>query len=311
MEYFMTARRRKGQGYGDEVGPIRYLEVDESTPAITRADETSRAKWFSAVQKAAGGSHQKRGNVLFFVHGFNTEQDEMRARHKKIVAGLRARGTECVVVGFDWPSDGDLFSYFDDRTDARRVALEFLDKGIEPFARLQRPDCVLDVHILAHSMGCFLVREAFDYADDRHVVAQRSWTVAQVALVAADISQKSMRSGSSKTSSLLRHAARITNYYSHYDEVLSISSTKRVGLSRRLGRVGLPDDHSDKALNLYCGALYHEIEDSLDGVGKSHWWYFESPRFYEDLAYVLEGGLDRDAIPTRGYTDRGNRALIP
>mgnify|MGYP007089731738 CR=1 FL=1 len=128
--------------------------------------------------------------------------------------------------------------------------------------------------------------------------------------MAADISQKSLRDGSSKSASLLRHSTRVTSYYNPYDDILSISEVKRIGVSRRLGRVGLPQDHSDKAVNLYCGKFFRDNSDDFgDAVGISHRWYFDSPRFYEDLFHTFMGKLDREVIPTRGRTDQGNLAL--
>lgn len=311
MEYFFTARRRSGDEYTDKMGTVRYLAVPENASHITPSHEVGNsATWFNQVQHESGVTDTKMGNVVFFVHGFNTKQHEMRARHKKIVAGLEAQGFDGVVISYDWPSDGTALGYASDRSDARGAANFLLDKGIKEFARRQTADCTINLHILAHSMGCFVVREAFDYADDNHAVAQTSWSVSQVALVAADISAKSMTKGSSQSSSLYRHSVRQTNYYSPLDEILSISNVKRVGVARRLGRVGLPDDHSETAVNLYCGEYFRSNKHQFDsGLSVSHTWYFDSPRFYEDLFHTLEGKLDRKEIPTRGITDQGNLAL--
>lgn len=312
MEYFFTARRRSGGQYTHRIGPIRYLEVPENAPAITPAFEIGNsASWFNKVQHAAGGVAGGQGEILFFVHGFNVEQHQMRARHRKIVAGLKAHGFQGVVVSFDWPSDGDVIGYASDRLDARMASNYLLDKGIAPFARRQTPDCRINLHILAHSMGCFVVREAFDYADDAHAVAQHNWSISQAALVAADISAKSLLADSPKTSSLLRHTVRLTNYYNPFDEVLSISEVKRIGVARRLGRVGLPEPRAEKCVNLYCGKYFNDHRGDFESRPDiSHNWYFNSPRFYEDLAYTLAGKLDRAVIPTRDPTNLGNLALV-
>lgn len=312
MEYFFTARRRSGGQYTNKMGTIRYLAVPENAPKITPDHEIGNsATWFNQVQHASGVADDNMGDVVFFVHGFNQDQSEIRTKHKKILAGLRANGFTGTLVSYDWPSDGRTSGYVSDRRDAREAANFLLDKGIKEFARRQSADCTINLHILAHSMGCFVVREAFDYADDNHAVAQTSWSVSQVAMVAADISSKSMARDSSQSSSLYRHSVRLTNYFSPLDEILSISNVKRVGVARRLGRVGLPDDRSEKAVNLYCGGYFkdnkHHFEDRLS---ISHNWYFDSPRFYEDLFHTLQGKLDRKEIPTRGLTDQGNLGLV-
>ncbi len=317
MEYFFTARRRSGNSYTHEIGPIRYLAVPEDAPEIITGHEVgSTANWFKDVQRASGHRPEDgdtsavEGNILFFVHGFNQTQTQMRAKHKRIVAGLKANGYNGTVVSFDWPSDGTVVGYAADRLDARLAANYLVGKGIAEFARRQTADCKINLHVLAHSMGCFVVREAFDYADDNHEVAQTSWSVSQVALVAADISATSMEKDNPKSSSLLRHSVRVTNYYSPLDEILSISNVKRVGVARRLGRIGLPENCSEKTVNMYCGAFFSAHKESFDRrPGISHNWYFDAPRFYEDLHHTLEGKLDREEIPTRALTTQGNLGL--
>ncbi len=313
MDYFYSVRGRDGQGYSDRLGGVKYLAIPETVSHPTKANEVRWSDWLRSVQAAAGAGSapHERGNIVLFVHGFNTENYEMLERHRLIRRGLAAHGFDGVVISFDWPSNGAVLGYSADRRDARKAADMLYADGIAKLARLQTPDCKYNIHVLAHSMGSFLVREAFDFADDQHDIALQNWTTSQIALVAADISAKSMQADSPKTSSLLRHCTRLTNYYSPYDDVLSISEVKRVGVSRRLGRVGMPEGHSQKAVDVYCGAYYRDNKAQFgDEVGISHRWYFDSERFYEDLYHTLMGKLDRNVIPTRAPTDRGNLALI-
>ncbi|WP_317054680.1 alpha/beta fold hydrolase [Roseovarius rhodophyticola] len=311
MDYFFSVRGRSGDGYSNSLGGAKYLAIPGDVTRAIRSHEISRTAFFRAVQDKAGATDTDKGNIVFFVHGFNTDQWDMLERHRKIRDGLMAHGFKGCVVSFDWPSDGFVLGYNADRRDARLSADRLFKDGITHVARAQEPDCRFNIHVLAHSMGCFLVREAFDFADDDHATAQQSWTVSQIAFVAADITSKSMAEGNPKSSSLLRRSTRLTNYYSPFDEVLSISETKRIGVSRRLGRVGLPDDHSQKAVNLYCGHYFdtHRAEFGTS-AGISHRWYFEAPRFYEDLFHTFEGKLDRNVIPTRAMTDHWNLALV-
>lgn len=311
MDYFFSVRGRDGDGYSNALASPKYLAVPKTADRLDRSHEVGLRQWLTDVQEAACARPPAKGNILIFVHGFNTDQWDMLERHRLIRKGLDKQGYVGTVVSFDWPSDGTALGYVSDRRDARLAADCLFKHGITRLSAMQREDCEFNIHILAHSMGTFLVREAFDYADDDHKTAQKSWNVSQVALVAADISAKSMRKGSPKTSSLLRHATRVTSYFSPLDEILSISEVKRIGVSRRLGRVGLPDAHSDKVYDVYCGAYYKAHKDEFEGgVSVSHRWYFESDRFYEDLNHTLAGKLDRNEIPTRGPTTDGRLALI-
>lgn len=311
MDYFFSVRARSGDSYSNKIAGPKYLAVPETSDVLSKQHEIPVGQWVREVQAKANCAPPVNGNILIFVHGFNTDQWDMLERHRKIKAGLKKQGYQGTVVSYDWPSDGSVLGYSADRRDARQAADGLCENGIKRLARMQSAECDINIHVLAHSMGCFLVREAFDYADDHHATAQKSWTVSQVALVAADISSKSMRDGNPKTSSLIRHATRITNYYSPFDEALSVSEVKRIGVSRRLGRVGLPDAHSDKAVNLYCGGFFKTHKDKYEGdLTASHRWYFDEPRFYEDLHHTLKGRLDREVIPGRGVTDKGNLALL-
>ncbi len=311
MDYFFTVRGRSGNTYSNRLGKARYLAIPSNVKTPARKHEIRISDWLDKVQQAVGATDHEKGHIVFFVHGFNTEQFEMLERHRKIRKGLEAHGFKGVIVSFDWPSDGSVLGYSSDRADARRSADKLFNDGIRRLSKMQTPDCPHNVHVLAYSMGTFLVREAMDYADDDHEIAQHSWTTSQIAFVAADVSAKSFREGSAKTSSLMRRCTRLTCYYSPFDEVLSISEVKRVGVSRRLGRVGMPSDHPEKAVNLYCGKFFNDNRaDYPDGPSASHSWYFDSPRFYEDLHHSLLGKLDREVIPTRRFTDRGNLALV-
>lgn len=311
MDYFFTVRAREGNGYSNRMGPARYLAVDPGSAHISRDAEIRRTDWFNAVEANAGATDLQNGHIVFFVHGFNIDQYDMLERHRLIRAGLEGHGYNGCVVSYDWPSDGSVLGYNSDRRDARYAADKLFTDGIALVSRAQSADCKVNIHVLAHSMGSFLLREAFDYADDSHSTAQKSWTMSQIALVAADISQKSLRPGSSNTSSLLRHCTRLTNYYSGYDQVLSVSEVKRIGKSRRLGRVGLPDEHSEKAVNVACGPHYNHHEQLYPkaDMALSHRWYFESPRFFEDLFHTFVSNLDREVIPSRAPTTTGGLGL--
>ena len=52
--------------------------------------------------------------------------------------------------------------------------------GIHAFAKLQEPACKIDMHVLAHSMGAYVVREAFDDADDTADIAQKIGPLARL-----------------------------------------------------------------------------------------------------------------------------------
>ncbi len=316
MDYIFCARNLKNNRFGGEPGPARFLAVPESSGVNWPAQKMRKSDWLMEIRDAAKSGTVDgfpSGDIVIYVHGFNTSQKVMLERHRKIRAGLEAHGFGGVVVSFDWPSQNSALNYLEDRTDAKLTAFKLVEEGIKSFAALQRPDCRINVHILAHSMGCFVVREAFDDADDRPAVAARSWSVSQVMLLSGDISASSLEEGNPKSSSLYRHCVRLTNYHNPYDDILSLSDVKRIGVAPRVGRIGLPDNLPEKAVSITCGPYYKKHRKKYDGVieNASHIWYFYDGKLLQDIHYTIQGKIDRHDIPTRGLTDKGNLALVP
>ncbi|MCV6586498.1 MAG: alpha/beta fold hydrolase [Marinibacterium sp.] len=256
--------------------------------------------WLRQVQ-ADGGDR----DVLIFVHGYNTSQGDMLDRLALIRDGLRSNGYDGALVGFDWPSDGDLRSYGADRTDARRVAPHLVGDGILPLLELDpRPR----VHVLAHSMGGFVVMRALcDFADDQ---SSENWSVDQVMFASADVDARALGQGALGGVVMRHRSARFTNYFSSRDQVLEFSHRVIHPKADRAGRVGLPDRDLPEQVDVYCNEQYDRdvpIGDRTpDG---SHIWWFENDGFYADLALTLDG-RDAGAMPTRRRTDTGRQALL-
>lgn len=315
MDYVFTARQRTGDGFAPTPGPTRFLAVPPAAGDIARGHEIKRADWFKQVIEASRGgttNPMTEGDVLIHVHGFNTPTASMLRRHRLIRAALEKLGFRGVVVSFDWPCADKALNYLEDRKDAKATALRLVDDGVAAFAAMQRPDCRIDVHVLAHSMGCYVVREAFDDADDRPAVAMRGWTVSQMMLIGADVSAASLSAGNPKGSSLYRRSIRVTNYYNPFDDVLSLSAVKRPGVSPRLGRVGMAAPLDAKAANVYCGEYYRGIRDRFTGEpAAGHTWYFDDPVLMQDVWLTISGQIDRHEYPTRAPTSAGNLALVP
>ncbi|MGY6411405.1 MAG: alpha/beta hydrolase [Alkalilacustris sp.] len=321
-DYVLSVRNISRGAFGTRVGATSFLAVPQTDTRghpITMADperhRITKRDWFARVQAASVWAHaggEPVGDVVVYIHGYNTSQATMLERQRKLRDGLAAQGFRGVVIGFDWPSADRTLSYLPDRKDAKASAQRLVDEGISAYAARQRAGCRVNVHLLAHSMGCYVVREAFDDADDRPAVAAHSWTVSQVMLVGADVSAASLGLGNPKSSSLYRRCVRLTNYFNPHDGVLSLSNVKRVGVSPRAGRVGLPIDTPNQAANVYCGTRYLAHQDSFTG-GRSapHNWYFDDAGFMRDVTLTVQGELDRNALPTRAPTDQGNLALLP
>ena len=310
----MCVRNIRAGAFGNEPGATHFLEV-RGNSAPSPDHRIRKSDWIKGVQEAAKTGTVNgvpSGDILFYVHGFNNSPRDVLDRHRKLEKGLAAQGYKGAVVSFDWPSANTAINYLEDRHDAKQTMLRLVNEGLVTFSRLQRADCRINLHILAHSMGAYVVREAFDDADDVAAAAQKNWTVSQVILVAADVAARSLREGASKSSSLYRHCVRLTNYYNPFDDVLTLANVKRIGVSPRAGRIGLPDRVPSKAVDIYCGDLYQrDVDPAQQSPRTAHTWYFENTPFLRDVFFTLQGNIDRNAIPGRAPTDKGNLALLP
>ncbi len=310
-DYLLTVRRVRKNKFDAEPGRTRFLEVPGKR-LPTPAHAIKQAAWVDAVM-AEGHTHSNQrtgedcGDIAVLVHGYNNDAKSIMWRHRRLKTDLAAAGFKGVLVSFDWPSDDRALNYLEDRSDAKMTALRLVDDCISLLASAQFRGCEYNVHVVAHSTGAYVVREGFDDADDRPGIAATNWNVSQLCLVGADVSSRSMSASDSKSSSIYRHCTRLTNYQNPYDKVLKLSNIKRVGVAPRVGRIGLPDDHSDKAVNVNCGAYFaRKDRKKATFIGAyDHSWYFGDKVFARDLAATLQGDIDRHFIPGRQKDEHG------
>ncbi len=309
-DFLISARQVRRNEFVAEPGRTRFLKVP-SNRVPTPAHTIAKTGWVDDVL-AAGHSGtddhtgEDCGDIAVFVHGYNTSPRDVAQRHRKLGRALAASGFDGVLVSFDWPSDDRAINYLEDRVDAKLTALSLVRDGIALLATTQRRGCRYNVHVIAHSMGAYVVREAFDDADDRPAIAASNWNVSQLCLVAADISSRSMAAGDARSRSLYRHATRVTNYYNPYDSILKLSDVKRAGVAPRAGRRGLPREIPERAIDVDCGARHQ----AQHGDDPGHSWYFDDAVFVADLAATLAGDTDGRVTASRRRGRFGDMHLI-
>jgi pimeloyl-ACP methyl ester carboxylesterase len=307
-DYLMVARQLVDGHFIAEPGPIRFIKVPSD---VVQYDSThvieDRAAWVREVQGLADGdgnpnSISPTGDVLVFIHGYNNTIPNVLQRTRRLRADLHGQGWHGEVISFDWPSDDQTLNYLEDRADAAAVASELVTRGITLLVAAQKANCVTNVHLLGHSTGAYVAMEAFAQAQKHGSLFKSDWRVGQVAFISGDVSRSSLSNTSDWCQPMFSRIMRFTNYSNPFDSVLAISNAKRLGTAPRAGRVGLPDDVSEKAVNVDCGAYFRSLDpnDYKPLLGNwTHSWQIGNPVFALDLAMTLEGAIDRNAIPTR------------
>ena len=302
--YVICTRRVRRERFEAEPGPARYLRVPADRNPRP-ADRISKADWLREVRDRADGAVDNRidpaGDVLVFIHGYNNDQAVVMQRHRRLQADLWAEGFRGLVVSFDWPSASSTLNYLEDRWDAARTAIELVTACAKPLADGQRSGCATNVHLLGHSTGAYVIREAFYHARKNGDLHRADWKVSQIAFVGADISRASLAEGNAVSAAMFARSHRVTNYSNRFDKVLKVSNAKRFGASPRAGRVGVPADAHPSVVDVDCSDFFERLDPKAQVFSGTfcHSWHIGNPNFARDLACVLHGGIDRHVIPTR------------
>lgn len=301
-------------------GGAKFFDPEPGEPSFLIAPDDAGA--FAPEHRVSGGEPGKRwaqqvlarlppaearpgkrldrraGDIVFFVHGFNTDAADALRTHKKISRALADAGFAHVFVSFDWPSKGSLANYIEDSLDAAKAAPALVETGIALFAGLNLPDCETRVHVIAHSMGAYVTRCAFDFAPHDENARQRAWMVNQLVLIAADVGAASL--AGDKAARMLAKAQRTTNYFSGYDIALATSNAKRFLTSPRAGRWGAPEAVRTRIADVDCSPRYARLARRETAPIDSHAWYFDDREvFIPDLVATLQGDIDRSLLAKR------------
>ena len=317
--YFISVRNVKNSkssdiSFGNEPGRTRYLEVPDREIPHPELHKMTRTNWLKAVlSRAKVGEYDENhpragysyGDILIFVHGYNNSMEAVMKRHDLLQSRLKEQGFKGTIISFDWPSATQTLNYLEDRSDAKATAMKLVRDGIAILAKNQliqdTNKCDIDVHLLGHSTGAYVIREAFYEAGHNRSLSRINWQVSQIALIGGDIARDSFCMSDSKSQGLFNHATRITNYQNPFDAALKMSNVKRLGLAPRVGRVGLPENAPQNVVNVNVGKHWAGLNqnDSAASGNWSHSWHFDDPLFAKDLFLTLQGDIDRTSIPTR------------
>ena len=296
-DYIICAQNIRNGAFGSEPGTTSYLKVPELDDVFRPSHAIKQKEFLLDV------INEKQENIIVFVHGYNNSVTDVLGRHRQLKKGFQKVGYTGDFITFAWPSGTNSLLYLEDRHDAKVTALELVNSCIKLLARQQGKDCTINIHLIGHSTGAYVINEAFADADTTKDTAEINWTVSQILLISGDVSSDSM--SESRGVSVYRHCNRLTNYYNPYDSILAISNVKRVGAKNRVGRVGLPEDGPTKAVDINCGPYYDAQKDKINVTNgaHSHSWYFYSDTWYKDAYETIKGDLDRNVIPTRILED--------
>lgn len=287
-------------------GPAKYL-ISPQDRLPRPGDMIAKDDWLTELigEISVGPGGEVRagsGDVLVFIHGYNNDMDVAIRRHRLLRRDLMVQGFRGVVVSFDWPSVGKRLGYWNDRRHAKATAANLVSDFIQLFCFYMSPECGVKIHLLGHSTGAYVIREAFAVAEGTLETEYEDWMVGQVMFAAADVASHKLSPSDEKGAALYRRCHRLTNYHNRHDRMLKLSRFTGFGVKDRAGIVGLPDDApEDKAVDVDCSRHFKEKEEknSVFYGNFSHSWHIGDALFARDVLYTIEEDITADRITTR------------
>lgn len=252
-------------------------------------------------QAMAGGP---KCDSVVFIHGFNVSFTGALRAGALLGQSLSVGGHLVNVVVFSWPSDGNAvpwMSYYSDREDARAsgpaIARAFLKFRDFVLALNAQDYCQRRVHLLAHSMGNFVLRHALQALlhKDRESLTR---LFDQILMAAPDEDDDAFEHDD-KLRLLPRIGRQVTVYFNPNDKGLTVSDATKANPDR-LGSDGprLVDLLPKKVELVDCRAVAGDADPFVE-----HSYYIRSQAMADDMSAVMEGRL-LETIPNRAWVER-------
>ena len=247
----------------------------------------------------------ERTDTLAFVHGYNVSFLGALKAGALLAQSLTVDSRPVNVVVFSWPSDGrntPWAAYYSDREDARasgpalaRAFLKFRDWLLQLGEEAYCQRCV---HLLAHSMGAYVLRQglqALRVKDPKNGVSR---LFEQIMLAAPDEDDDAFESDD-KLKQLPQLGRGVTVYFNPDDRALLISDTTKANPDR-LGSDGprLVDLLPKKVSIVDCREVAGDADRWVE-----HSYYIRSEAMAQDLGAVMQGTAP-EMIGNRTYVER-------
>ena len=298
----VTGSRVKVQVFPEKLVPAKNgLEMSLSSSKL------GSAALFDGLK---GDMKKTCRDTIVLVHGYNVSFKEALkagATLRDNFANLN-QGQGANVVVFSWPSDGSMMpwlAYSSDRRDAAgsgpalaRGILKLRD-FIHALAKSQA--CRQEIHLVAHSMGNYVLRHALQEVR-RHSPGALPRVFDQILLMAADEDSDAFEHDHklARLPGLCRH---VSVYFNRGDRAMSVSDATK-GNPDRLGDDGprFPfQGATGKVTQVDCSEV---VSGAIE-----HSYYLDAPAVVEDMATVLTGS-DPAMIPGRVFVPDRNRFVL-
>jgi len=248
-------------------------------------------------------------DTIVFIHGYNVSfKDAMKAAARIAENFAHLNGGKGVnVLTYSWPSNGrttPFLAYASDRRDAAAsgpgFGRGFLKLRDFLISLTQDEICCQRVHLIAHSMGNFVLRHALQQIR-RESAAEFPRIFDQILLMAADEDDDAFEHDH-KLRLLPRIARHVNVYFNREDTAIFISDTTKNNPDR------LGDDGPRTPFMVPAKVSQIDCTRVVSGVTE-HSYYNNEPVVIRDMSQVLEGA-DPMMVLGRAFMEDRNRFVI-
>lgn len=227
------------------------------------------------------------GNVIFYVHGFNSSVRDAVGTMGKIREEMQDRGVKGTFVAVSWPSDKRPERYNQDLGDSRASGASFADflLALESARSSYKG---VKTTLITHSMGGQFITRACRARNDGQMVVTPP--LDEIVLTAPDLDRSDLNVDKFGVD-CVQVAKHLTCYFSDQDFALGGSGLFRGTTGGRLGSQG-PQDYDNLPDGILIVNGSRDIKPGRNpiGLGVSHFAYFDNDTFLDDLACLIAGG---------------------
>jgi len=228
------------------------------------------------------------GEVLVFVHGYNTQHEDAVFRLAQIAIDS---GLKEVPVAFTWPSRGDVRDYVTDR-ESIMAARGLLEETLRLLARSPR---VRKIKLFAHSMGAMLTMETL-VSLKLQGDGELNGKLDALVLASPDIDVDVFLS----QFSIIGKRPRPTIILISRDDRALNLSRRIAGNVVRVGAASPTDPASVAAIRTY-GFTVIDLTNVQTSDRTNHTKFANSPAFLQQMGGHIEAGLTRGRNPVGAF----------
>jgi esterase/lipase superfamily enzyme len=279
-EVSIPYKRTPGTLPEPSVWSLEFTQDPQKHVVLMEIQRLPDADFWMALRKKVDASPNRQ--LMLFVHGYSATFRDAARRTAQMAYDMNYQGP---AMFFSWPAGSDQegiqerANYLKDlrRAEASDEELITVIESISRWSGAKR------VHLVAHSMGNFILTEALKTIDDRNGRKGNPPRIFdQVVMAAPDLDAKGFVRSSGKR--LQGFSRRITVYASRQDKALKLSKSvngfEPLGLLNEFSRQGAE------------AKLYELVDASTAESGwfdSGHIYYGDMPEMLVDLAFVFRG----------------------